>query len=181
MSLAVWFRALSCVVLFGLLASCTPGRDQFPPICPRPELPAVTGDVSAYRPGATGAHLTDLVYAGRMMGIQGSCKLDPDDKNTLVTTVQFAIELTRGPALRGREVDVPVYLAVTEGTRILDKRIIVLRGVFPPNVDRISLTTGELEMRLGISPQVSGAAYSILAGFQLTEQQWEAVKARTGQ
>ncbi len=181
MSLAVWFRALSCVVLFGLLAGCEPGRDQFPPVCPRPVLPAVTGDVAAYRAGATGAHLTDLVYAGRMMGIQGRCKLDPDDKYTLVTTVQFAIELTRGPALKGREADVPVYLAVTQGTRILDKRVIVLRGVFPPNVDRISITTGELEMRLGINPRVSGAAYSILAGFQLTAQQWEAVKAQARQ
>lgn len=181
MSLAVWFRALPLVLLIGLLAGCGPARDQFAPLCPNPRLPPVTRDVSAYRPGATGEHLIDLLYSGRMMGIQGRCKLDPDNKYTLVTTVQFAFELTRGPALRGRQVDVPVYLAVIEGTRILDKRVILMRGVFPANVDRINLTTDELDMRLGISRQISGAAYSVLAGFQLTPQQWAAARAKAGQ
>jgi hypothetical protein len=181
MSLPFRFRAFACVLLVGLAASCAPGRDQFPPACPNPLLPALTGDVSAYRPGATGEHLTDLVYSGRMMGIQGQCKLDPDNKYTLNTTVTFAIELTRGPALRGRQVDVPVYLALTEGTQILDKRVIVLRGVFPPNVDRINITTGELQMLLPVSRTRSGAAYSVLAGFQLTPEQLVAARARQGQ
>ena len=181
MSLAVGFRAFTCALLFGLLAGCNPGRDVFPPVCPRPGLPAETGDVSAYRVGTTGGHLTDLLYTGRMMGIQGQCKLDPDDKYKLQTTVQFTIELTRGPALQGRQVAVPVYLAVTEGTQILDKRIIVLRAVFPPNVDRTNITTGELELTLPISPTMSGAAYSILAGFQLTPQQLQATRARARQ
>jgi hypothetical protein len=180
MSLAVWFRAFPFILLCGLLG-CAPGRDQFPPICPRPGLPAVTGDVSAYRPGASGEHLTDLLYSGRMMGIQGQCKLDPDDKYKLDTTVQFAIELTRGPALRGRQAHVPVYLALTEGSQILDKRVILLHAAFPPNVDRINITTGELEMLLPISATKSGAAYSVLAGFQLTPQQWAVERAKAGQ
>lgn len=179
MSLAVWCRAFPAVLVLGLLAGCDiAGRDQFPPVCPQPGLPAETGDVSAYRPGTTGEHLTDLLYSGRMMGIQGSCKLNSDNKNVLDTAVKFAIELTRGPALQRREADVPVFLAVTEGTQILDKRVIVLRGVFPPNVDRIDITTGELDMRLPISRTKSGAAYSVLAGFQLTPQQLAAARAR---
>lgn len=181
MPLPVVFRAIPAVVLAGLLASCGPNRDEFPPVCPNPVLPALTGDVSAYRPGATGGHLTDLLYSGRMMGIQGQCKLDSDSKNKLDTTVQFAIELTRGPALPGRQVDVPVYLALTEGDQILDKRVIVLRGVFPSNVDRINITTGELEMKLPISATKSGAAYTVLAGFQLTPEELAAAKAKQTQ
>ena len=181
MSLAIWSRAFTCVLLSGLLAGCNPGRDVFPPVCPRPGLPAETGDVSAYREGTTGGHLTDLLYSGRMMGIQGQCKLDPDNKYSLRSTVQFSVELTRGPALQGRSVAVPVYLAVTEGTQILNKRIIVLRAVFPPNVDRTNITTGELELTLPISPTRSGAAYSILAGFQLTPEQLQATRARARQ
>ncbi len=181
MSLPICFRAFPFVLLAGLAASCAPGQDQFPPVCPNPGLPAETGEVSAYRPGATGEHLTDLLYSGRMMGIQGQCKLDPDNKNRLDTTVKFAIELTRGPALQGRQAYVPVYLAVTEGYQILDKRIFVLRGAFPPNVDRLDITSGELEMLLPISTRKSGAAYSVLAGFQLTPEEWEAAKAKAGQ
>lgn len=178
MPLPVCLRALPVVVLAGLLAGCAPGRDQFPPVCPSPLLPALTGDVSAYRPGTTGEHLTDLLYSGRMTGIEGQCKLDSDNRNRLDTTVQFGIQLTRGPALQGRQADVPVYLAVTEGDRILDKRVIVLRGVFPSNVDQIGITTGELEMRLPISATKTGAAYTVLAGFQLTPEQLAAAKAK---
>jgi hypothetical protein len=181
MPLPICFRAFPFVLLAGLVASCAPGRDEFPPVCPNPLLPAVTGEVSAYRPGATGEHLTDLLYSGRMMGIQGQCKLDPDNRYRLDTTVNFAIEVTRGPALQGRQADVPVYLALTEGNQILDKRVIVLGGVFPPNVDRINMTTGDLEMLLPISATKSGAAYSVLAGFQLTPEQWEAARAKAGQ
>ena len=178
MSFPVCLRALPIVVFGGLLAGCAPSRDQFPPVCPKPLLPSLTGDVSAYRPGTTGEHLTDLLYSGRIMGIQGQCKLNSDNKNKLETTVQFAIEVTRGPALRGRQADVPVYLALTEGDRILDKRVIVLRGEFPPNVDKVDITTGELEMLLPIGPTRSGAAYSVLAGFQLTPEQLAAAKAK---
>jgi hypothetical protein len=181
MSLPRYFCAFPLVLLAGLLASCGPGRDEFPPICPSPLLPAVTGDVSTYRPGATGEHLTDLLYSGRMMGIQGQCKVDPDNRYRLDTTVKFDIEVTRGPALQGRQAHVPVYLALTEGNQILDKRVIVLGAAFPPNVDRINIATGDLEMLLPISPTKSGAAYSVLAGFQLTPEQWEAAKTKAGQ
>lgn len=173
-----FLRCVSAVVLLvGTLAGCAPGRDEFPPVCPRPTLPALTGDISVYRPGSTGAHLTDLVVQGRMMGIQGQCKL-ASDKHRLDTIVQFSIELTRGPALQSRGVGVPVYLAVTEGTDILDKRVFLLNGTFPPNVDTITLTTGELEMLLPISAAKSGAAYAVLAGFQLTPEQAAAAEAK---
>lgn len=181
MSLAVCFRAVPLVLVVGLLAGCGLARDQFPPVCPNPGLPPVTRDVTAYRAGSTGGHLTDLLYTGRMMGIQGQCQLDSDNKYSLVTTVRFSIELTRGPALGGRQAIVPVYLAVIRGSEILDKRVFRLRGEFAPNVDRTTITTGELEMRLPISNTRSGAAYSVLAGFQLTPQQLQAARARPQQ
>lgn len=177
MPLSALFRLCLIGLLAGGLAGCGPERDEFPPVCPHPVISSLTSDVTVYRPGATTDHLIDQLYSGRMMGIQGQCKL-ASDKNRLDTTVQFAIELTRGPAMRGRVVDVPVYLALTEGAAILDKRTFVLRGTFPPNVDTINITTGELEMKLPISAKTSGAAYSVLAGFQLTPEQYQAAVAR---
>jgi hypothetical protein len=177
MSLPVLLRTSAVALLVGALAACAPDRDEFPPVCPAPVLPALTGDLAIYRPGTTGAHLTDLVIQGRMMGIQGQCKLT-SDKHKLDTIVQFSMELTRGPALPSHELGVPVYLAVTEGTTILDKRVFLLHGDFPPNVDTITITTGELEMKLPISPTKSGAAYAVLAGFQLTPEQAAAAEAK---
>ena len=39
-----------------------------------------------------------------------------------------AVELNRGPAMQGREAEVPVFVAVTEGETILDKRTVRMHG-----------------------------------------------------
>lgn len=177
MPLPVILRVSVLASLLPVLAGCGPERNEFAPACPSPVMPALTADVAAYRPGSTGRDLPDLVFSGRMTAIKGQCKLG-DSKGKLETTVAFAVELTRGPAMPGNTVEVPVYLAVTEGDRILDKRVIMLRGAFASNVDRVTLDSGALLLILPISPTKSGAAYSVLAGFQLTPDQLAAARAK---
>jgi hypothetical protein len=41
-----------------------------------------------------------------------------------------------------------------------------MQVAFPSNVDRITVTPGDVNMVLPISPTKSGAAYTIIAGFQ---------------
>ena len=79
----------------------------------------------------------------------------------------------------GRETEVPVFVAVTEGETILDKRAVRLPVVFPSNVDRVTLSPGEVNLLLPVSPTKSGAAYTILAGFQLTPDQMAQTRRRT--
>jgi len=95
--------------------------------------------------------------------------------------VNVAVELTRGPAMEGRETDVPVFVAVTDGDAILDKKVYLMHATFPPNVDRVTLTPGETDLALPVSPSKSGAAYSIFAGFQLTADQLEQNRQRRRQ
>ena len=73
--------------------------------------------------------------------------------------------------MQGRETDVPVFVAVTEGDTILDKHVYLVHATFPSNVDRMTYGTGEIDMILPVSATRSGAAYTILAGFQLTPDQ----------
>jgi hypothetical protein len=117
-----------------------------------------------------GRDLTDLVLHGRIIGMQGSC-MPGDHKDQLAVTVNVGVELTRGPAMPGREVDVPVFVAVTEGDAILDKRIYLMHAVFPSNVDRVTLGAGGANLVLPVTPTKSGAAYTILTGFQLSPDQ----------
>jgi hypothetical protein len=161
--------------LLPLLASCGPARNQFAPACPRPFFLADAADLDVYRSGtAPGrAHdLTDLVLHGRIVAVNGNCR-EGDSKDRLATVVNVAVELTRGPAMEGRETDVPVFVAVTEGDTILDKRVYLMKATFPPNVDRVTLTPGDVDLSLPVSPTKSGAAYTVLAGFQLTPDQLE--------
>ncbi|HEY3846521.1 MAG TPA: hypothetical protein VGL95_05355 [Acetobacteraceae bacterium] len=160
-------RAAAFAALLALVSACAPERDQFPPACPGVAFLTPTADLAVFRPGSDGRDLTALMVAGRMQGIQGKCE-PGDDKNTVQATVMVGAELTRGPAMPGNSVNVPVYVAVTEGDRILDKHVYTLNATFPSNVDRITVSTPEVFMVLPVSVTKSAAAYSILAGFQLT-------------
>jgi hypothetical protein len=162
-----WFA-----VLLAPLVACGPTRNQFAPACPGRAILGDAADLDSYRPGAAGGgrDLTDLVYHARIVGIQGSCR-DGDEKGQLAVTAQVGVEVSRGPAMQGREADVPVFVAVTEGDNILDKRTYAMRVGFPPNVDRVTVTPGDLSLVLPVTQGKSGAAYTIVAGFQLTPDQ----------
>ena len=43
-----------------------------------------------------------------------------------------------------------------------------MRSIFPSNVDRVTLTPGEVDLSLPVTADKTGAAYTLLAGFQLT-------------
>jgi hypothetical protein len=164
------YAALFAVLL---LADCGPARNQFAPPCPGQAILGDAADYDIHR--ATGApgggrDLTDLVLHARIVGIQGSCQ-PGDAKNQLAVTVSVAVELNRGPAMPGRQTEVPVFIAVTDGEAILDKHVYLLQVVFPSNVDRVTLTPGNVYLVLPVTPAKSGAAYTILAGFQLAPDQ----------
>jgi hypothetical protein len=160
-------RAAAFAALLPLVSACAPERDQFPPACPAVALLTPTADLAVFRPGSNGRDLTTLVVGGRMQGIQGKCQPGAK-KNTVEATVTVAAEITRGPAMPGNKVNVPIYVAVTEGDRILDKHVYNLSATFPSNVDRVTVSTPDVFMVLPVSPTKTAAAYSILAGFQLT-------------
>ena len=72
----------------------------------------------------------------------------------------------------GRETDVPVFIAVTEGDTMLDKHVYPMHVVFPIQRRSRHADHGrQLNLILPVTPTKSGAAYTILAGFQLTPDQ----------
>jgi hypothetical protein len=162
-----FLRAATFAALLPLVSACAPERDQFAPACPRLAFLTPTADLAVYRPGSDGHDLTALMLAGRMQTINGQCR-PGKAKNTVEATLTVGAELTRGPAMPSNKVVVPLYVAVTEGERILDKHVYDLTATFPSNVDRISVSTPEVFMVLPVSQTKSAAAYAVLAGFQLT-------------
>jgi hypothetical protein len=162
--------ALACAVtaalLVGGLAACSPDKTVFAPACPRPRLIPTLADLTRTRPGG-GSDITDLVLQARLLQISGKCEFG-DTKTNLQTTVAVAVDVQRGIAMPGRQADVPIFVAVTDGDTIIDKRNYILPVTFPSNVDRVTITSPTIDMSLPISATKSGAAYGIIAGFQLT-------------
>jgi len=171
----LWVTSMLLLPLFG----CGPGRNEFAPLCPTARLIPSLADVSRYAGSGPTHDVTDLVLQARVVAVNGTCKAG-DDANELPATVQVSISIQRGPAMKGREADVPVFLAVTEGDAVRDKRVFPLHLTFPPNVDRLTITSPEIDMDLPVSKEKSGAAYSIIAGFQLTPDELAANRQAGG-
>ena len=159
-----------------LLAGCSSNKNAFAPACPRAAILADAADLLRYRDGG-GRDLTDLVLSARILGVSGDCK-PGETSRQLATQMQVTFEVTRGPAMGQRDVDMMLFVAVSDQDQILDKKLFPVHVVFPSNVDTVRLTTEAVPMLMPISPEKSGAAYALTAGFQLTPEELDLNRSR---
>jgi hypothetical protein len=175
------FRAVATVSVLAGLAACAPGKDQFPPACPTAQLLPQAGDLALYRTGSSERDVTDLALRGRVVKVAGTCEPGPTPQ-ALDATLKVTMQLNRGPGMAGRTVPVAYFVAVVRGEQILDKHVYTDSVTFPHNVDQVFLESDPVFMRLPVRADLSGAAYTIWVGFQLTPQQMTAGRqADTGQ
>ncbi|MBV9734625.1 MAG: hypothetical protein JO209_01860 [Acidisphaera sp.] len=159
-------RPAALALLFAV-SGCASSSPQFAPDCPRAAILGEAADLARYRSATPGPHdITDMVLGGRITGISGACS--QGDHGTLNTTIKVSMSLTRGPAARGRVADATYFVAVTRGQAILDKQTYPLHVEFPPNTDEVHLTGDPVALAIPTSATLSGAAYTVLAGFQLS-------------
>jgi hypothetical protein len=152
------------------LSGCGPQRNEFAPACPNPAFVPALADLVRYRPNSSGQDVTDLVLQARMLKVDGTCKYG-DKKTELATTVSITIDVQRGIAMPGRQDEVPVFVAVTDGGVVRDKQVYTVPVTFASNVDRVTLTSPPIDITLPIGPTKSGAAYGIITGFQLSPEE----------
>jgi hypothetical protein len=168
MSTRLRFAVRLCVPALLLpLFGCGPGKNEFAPLCPTARLIPALADVTRYAGPGPAHDVTELVLQGRVVAVNGSCTAG-DDKSSVPAKVTVTISIRRGPAMRGREADVPVFLAVTEGDSVRDKKVFPLHVAFPQNVEQLTFTSPEIDLDLPVSASKSAAVYGIIAGFQLT-------------
>jgi hypothetical protein len=169
-----------CVpVLLLPLFGCGPARNEFAPVCPSVRLIPALADMTRYAGPGPAHDITDLILQARVVAVNGSCE-PGGDRSVLPVKVQVTVSIQRGPAMKGRDADVPVFLAVTEGDNVRDKKVFPVHLAFPPNVDRLTLNSGDIDLALPVSADKSGAAYGIIAGFQLTPDELTANRQAGG-
>ena len=173
-SCPAWITRTLALGTPALLAACGPARNEFPPPCPQAAILAEAADFDRYRGAGAGPHdLTELELHGRIVGVKGSCVL-PGGQSALSVSVSVIVELTRGPAMQGRGAEVDYFVTELQGNTIIDKQSLVSTVTFPPNVDRMTLQSGNLNLALPITAQKTGASYTVLVGFQLTPDEMQA-------
>ena len=147
------------------LTACTPDPDEQAPQCPLAYLRPDAATLSRY--DGRGTDLTNLVLSGRLQNIRGACKGLLGHKN-LTAHTQVEMVLTRGPAARGRDVDVPYNIAIVRNGQVLQKQELVQHVTFPPNVDTVQVTGQEVNLAFPTDRGLTGPNYTIYFVFELT-------------
>ncbi len=161
-------RAVLLAAAMAALGACT-RPDAFAPACPQLALLADGADLTRFN--GAGRDITDLVIDAHITRLPASCKWADDRHKKVEAAVMVAMALNRGPAMPGRTVDVPYFIAVSEDDNILDKQVYALRAEFPANIDRLNLTSDEITLLIPVTADKSAAAYKITVSFQLTPEE----------
>jgi hypothetical protein len=147
------------------LAACgAPKQDAFAPPCPKPVILGDAGDLARYR--NNGRDPTDLELQARIAGISGTCEEGEKDKTKV--TVNVAMAVARGPALRGRQADLAWFLAVTRNGQILDKSTYPVSVAFPSNAARVEVDPNPVVLQLPTPKGTTASDYQVVVGYQLS-------------
>jgi hypothetical protein len=158
--------ALLAAPLLAVLAGCT-SPDSFPPPCPQIGMLRDGADMTRF--AANGHDVTDVVLQARLAAFSGSCKQDGPDKVRTTFTVQA--DLGRGPAATGRGASVGYFVAVADGGKVIDEHDYAFAGSFPPNVERVRVTSDPIDIVVPVSQQKTADAYHVYISFRLTPDQ----------
>jgi hypothetical protein len=153
-------------LLVALLSACTP-PDTFAPACPQLKLLADAADLTSFN--GRGQDVTDQLLTAHINSVPASCKAG--DRGKVDATINVVMVVDRGPSLPGRTAQVPYFITVMDGDRLLQQKDYVMPVEFPPNVDEGRATSEDIAMEFPVTTQKSAAAYMIYVGFRLTPEQ----------
>jgi len=63
---------------------------------------------------------------------------------------------------------------------VRDKQVFPVHIVFPSNVDKLTVTSPDIGLGLPVTREKTGAAYGVIAGFQLTPDELTANRKAAG-
>lgn len=153
-----------------LLAGCTAKEDQPTPSCPHVLILADAEKFTQFRPGR-GRDITDIIAEGEIAGFKGACQYGKRNESIEMTlSVSFA--LTRGAANDDGLVSFPYFVAVPSMfPDPAGKAVMPVTVQFPANLSKVRYNDEEVSLSLPLTVGQSGAAYEVIIGFQLDEDQ----------
>ena len=149
------------------LAGCTPSG--FPPACPQLALIKGAADQVKVAPNGKVNDIRSLVLAARIQAVPASCRFVGEHGVGAEVRVQFAVQ--RGPTVTNPDIELHYFVAAARGQTILDEQDYVVKGAFPPNVDRMTLTSEPVELEFPVGDNQSAAGYQIYVGFRLSKEE----------
>lgn len=145
-------------------------------VCPTARLIPEASNITRFKAGP-GRDITDILYDGEFVTLAGDCTLQD---NTIFAEIFTGISLSRGPALRGEQIESAIIVAVTDDTRkVLDRQRFPITLRFENNVPARQHTES-LYIKIPIAPGKLPEDYIIFLGFALTPSEVEANRQELG-
>jgi len=172
---------VSSVVMVAGCGVSMPWSEEDPP-CPSVRLVPEASSFRQYAEGA-GRDPVDVEFEAEFAQVGWICDYVRDDERPAVTVeLTIDMQVIRGPADTDRRAALDYFVAaVTPDRTIVDKRVFDVQLTFPADSDRVRLPEPEeLVLHLPLDRGVQGWEYSVMLGFQLTEEQLEEQRRRSG-
>lgn len=145
-------------------------EQRSPPPCPPVYIMSDAAKVTKYLSGS-GRDLTDVEMEGEIVGFKGDCVYDAKGGDVML---QLAFELRRGPAAKGRTLDVSYFVAIPKYYPSPEaKGVFTFPVTFPDTADRIRVTDDEVYLRLPVKTKELIDNYEVFIGFQLSAEEME--------
>jgi hypothetical protein len=156
-----------------LLSGCSVFRGIFVgskgTICPVAAVLVDTSSLTVFRPELQNDPAGAL-YAVDLNGVKTDCSFDRREGQT-DSSLHLTFHATRAPTGEAVSYSVPYYVAVTQGDRILSKRILTAQFGFAPGASTANfeedVDSTVIELENGKQPY----DYELLVGLQLTPAQ----------
>ena len=138
-------------------------------ICPVPAILADTQSVTFFRPG-TAPDMANELYTVSLTDAQGDCTYSTA-KNLVKASLDLTFRATRAPQAQAATYSVPYFVAVTENSKIYNKRLLYLKFTFAPGAATATITQSPNDIQLRVSNGKLPWNYEELAGFQMSPDQ----------
>lgn len=159
-------KALAAILLVAGLGACASAESSLP--CPEVALLDGVDRMTRFRDGE-GRDLTDVEFEATMRGVSGTCDYESGGVDVLT---RLEIEVRRGPAIGpGRSASFDFFVALLDPSEtMIAKEVFHTEVPFEGNLGRV-FDIEELEQVVPLPDVNRGPLYSVLIGFQLTEEE----------
>lgn len=117
-----------------------------------------------------GKDLTDVVLRAEICKSVLQCEYDSDNSEISVN-VAFDGTVDLGPAATSREANIPGFIAIVRHGYMLSKQQLDIPVTFDGAARTVKFLKTIEDTKIPIGGEINGAAYEVIVGFQLTQDQ----------
>ena len=137
--------------------------------CPSAVILADTSALTVFRSGAP-QDLADEAYRVFLIGTSTDCSINKKTGETN-SSLRLNFRATRAPSADAAHYSVPYFVAVTQGDRLIEKRILEIGFDFAPGASVATFSESPDDFDLHVENGHQPFEYELMAGFQMTTAQ----------